>query len=99
MADYKSTSPYFTTPIKGFYLDIQQYRSLPKFRGDLEYTILDQYQYRPDLLAYDFYDDQNLWWVFAVRNPDILKDPVYDLTAGITIFLPTKENLQKYLGL
>jgi hypothetical protein len=29
--------------------------------------------------------------VFAVRNPDVLIDPVRDMSTGIEIFLPSKK--------
>jgi hypothetical protein len=49
-------------------------------------------------LAYDVYGNAKLWWVFAQRNMDILKDPVFDLVAGISIYLPKAGQLQKFLG-
>jgi hypothetical protein len=55
--------------------------------------------HRPDLLAYDIYGDSQLWWVFAVRNKDIIKDPVYDMVAGITIRLPQMTTLKQSLGI
>jgi len=96
---YSNSSPYYTTNVKGNYLDIINYRSIPKLAEDIEYEILPQYQYRPDLLAYDLYDDAKLWWVFAVRNPNIIADPIFDMVPGIKIKLPKLETLKKYLGL
>jgi len=37
--------------------------------------------------------------VFAQRNMDVLKDPVFDMKAGIKIFLPKQSALQKTLGI
>jgi len=51
------------------------------------------------LLAYDLYNDTKLWWVFAQRNMDIIKDPIYDIEAGTTIFLPQGPNLMRVLSL
>ena len=99
MSNYRTSSPYYSTPIKGFYLDVIDYRSIPKSTNDIEYEILPQYENRPDLLAYDLYDNANLWWVFAVRNPDIIKDPIFGMVSGIKIYLPTKETLRKSLGI
>ena len=98
MATYKTTSPYFSTPITDGYLDIAAFRDIPNEPTDILYEILAQHQHRPDLLAYDFYGDVKLWWVFAVRNKDILKDPVYDLVAGQKIRIPQLDNLRA-LGL
>ena len=41
---------------------------------NIKYTIESQYQYRPDLLAYDLYGSTKLWWVFAQRNMNIIKE-------------------------
>lgn len=98
MATYNSTSPYFSTPITDGYLDVIEFRDIPPNVTDIDYEILSQHQYRPDLLAYDFYGDSRLWWVFAVRNKDILKDPVYDLYAGQKIKVPQIDTLRS-LGL
>lgn len=98
-ASYKSSSPYYSTTTKGFYLDIMSFRNIPNTLDDPSYTILPQYENRPDLLAYDLYGDVNLWWVFAVRNKDIIKDPVYDMVSGVTIKLPQLNILKKTLGL
>jgi len=60
--------------------------------------IQPQYTYRPDLLSYDLYGTSKLWWVFAVRNIDTIKDPVFDFVAGTTIRLPQKTTLDTVLG-
>jgi hypothetical protein len=36
--------------------------------------------------------------VFAVRNPNVLKDPVFDFVPGATIRIPKKETLAEALG-
>jgi hypothetical protein len=53
---------------------------------------------RPDLLAYDLYSDSRLWWVFAQRNSNRLKDPVFDFVAGTGIYIPQLPNLRSALG-
>lgn len=99
MAVYGSTSPYGTTAIKnGQYLDVLQIRPVPAQSDDVLYTVQPQYTHRPDLLAHDVYGTSKLWWVFAQRNMDVLKDPVFDLIAGVDIFLPKASQLQKLLG-
>jgi len=96
---FKNTSPYYQTPFNGSYLDIMTMRNIPALSEDVEYEILPQYEYRPDLLAFDLYDDVNLWWVFDVRNKDVIKDPVFDMFAGQKIRIPLMETLQRSLGL
>jgi hypothetical protein len=36
--------------------------------------------------------------VFAARNPDILKDPLGDFTAGTTIKLPAMSSIRNISG-
>ena len=62
------------------------------------YTIEPQYSRRPDLLAFDLYQSPKLWWVFAQRNMDTIKDPVFDMVAGVQIFLPKGPTLRNVLG-
>ena len=100
MATYTSSSPYSKTKTVGNqYLDVLQIRPVPENPDDVRYTIEPQYTHRPDLLAYDLYGDKNLWWVFAQRNMDIIKDPIYDLEPGVEIFIPQGESLVRVLGL
>jgi len=100
MVDYANTSPWFVTKINsGNYLDIYEKRSIPQDGDDILYSIQPQYTYRPDLLAYDLYGTSKLWWVFAVRNMDTIKDPVFDFVAGTEIYLPKKSSLSSITGL
>jgi hypothetical protein len=64
---------------------------------DAVYQIDQIYNLRPDLLANDMYQDSSLWWVFAVRNPDVLKDPLLGFTTGVIIYVPTKTVIQQQL--
>ena len=95
-----ASSPYSKT---GFQsngaLDVLTIRPVPSFTDDHLYTIEPQYLHRPDLLAYDMYGDNRLWWVFAQRNFNVLKDPVFDFRAGTEIFVNEPKTLMQYLGL
>lgn len=99
MATYSKSSPYYDTKNYGNFLDIMQMRSFRKMASDVKYQIDRIYQYRPDLLAYDLYGDAGLWWVFVVRNPNTIKDPIFDFRPGVSIFIPKKETLIADLGL
>lgn len=99
MAQYLTSSPYVNTELTGEFLDILTLRSIPKEVDDIVYTIKPQHALRPDLLAYDLYGDANLWWVFAVRNPNTIEDPIFDFQTGVTIFLPKSTTLKKVLGI
>jgi hypothetical protein len=99
MTTYSKTSPYYSTEQTVGYLDILKLRSIPSQKDDILFTVTAQYKNRPDLLAYDLYNDTNLWWVFAVRNRNIIKDPTFDLIPGIQIYLPKLETIRSSLGL
>lgn len=95
-----ASSPWYSTQIiNNQYLNVLNIRTVPASDDDALYEVQEQYTHRPDLLAYDLYNDYRLWWVFAQRNMDIIRDPVYDLEAGIEIYLPKADKLRQFLGL
>jgi hypothetical protein len=99
MANYNKNSPWADTRQNNFYLNLLEIRSVPSESDDFRYVIENQYRHRPDLLAYDVYGSAKLWWVFVQRNMSVLKDPIYDFEPGVVIYLPKKNNLQKFLGI
>ena len=98
-ANYSASSPWHDTSQNRLYLEIWRPRSIPFSKDDFSYTIQPQYNYRPDLLAYDIYGNPRLWWVFMQRNIDIIFDPIYDFRTGVTIQLPKKSSLLVLLGI
>jgi hypothetical protein len=98
MANYDSASPYYNTGYSQFFLDVMVNRPIPKQNDDQAFTINATYQYRPDLLAFDLYDNSGLWWVFYQRNPNALQAPPLDFKAGTLIYLPKITTLQTALG-
>lgn len=99
MTTYNKASPYSQTKTFGQFLDVLEFRPITKKPDDVTYTIDKVYKHRPDMLAYDLYGDSALWWVFIARNPNVLKDPVFGFSPGVTIFIPAKETLIADLGL
>ena len=95
---YSKSSPYYLTNDAGSYLGVINFRNIPYETDDVQFTITSQYEFRPDLLAFDLYKDVGLWWVFSVRNKDVIKDPIYDFLAGQTIYLPKMSTLKTILG-
>lgn len=91
--EYSRNSPYYYTGTFGQFLDIAKFPVVPKIADDVLFTVNKTYQYRPDLLAYDLYGDAGYWWVFALRNPDAIADPIFDMRVGKNIFLPKKDTL------
>lgn len=95
---YTKRSSYGLTGIRDRYLDLMVNRNIPKLDSDLDFTITQTYHMRPDLLAFDLYEDSELWWVFAQRNPDLLKNPLIDFSVGTVIKIPTIDTLRDALG-
>lgn len=99
MAVKRQYNQYKNTPVnKSGYLDIFVPVPVPESRFDVPYVITTAYTYRPDLLAHDLYGSRALWWIFAQRNPEVLKDPVFDFVAGTEIYLPQGANIREKLG-
>ena len=96
---YNRTSPYANTDIYGFFLDVANIPQIPLDPKDVQYQIDAIYKGRPDLLAFDLYGDSSLWWVFSIRNPNVIQDPIYDFQPGVIIYVPQKQNLTTALGL
>lgn len=99
MSTYSKTSPYYKTPLVNDYLDVMTFRDIPYETDDVYFEITKTYENRPDLLAYDLYQDEKLWWVFSVRNKSKLKDPIFDMRAGTKIYLPKITTLKRVLGI
>lgn len=93
----KPSSPYYTTSVRDFYLDLLALRPVAPSSNDKLVTITPKYEKRPDLLANDLYGSPRLWWLFAARNMDILVDPIEDFVAGVTIYTPAPEQVEGYL--
>lgn len=98
MAAYSSNSPYYETGYTQFYLETMVDRPLPKESDDNLFKINQTYQYRPDMLAFDLYDDSGLWWVFYQRNPNTLIAPPWDFAIGVEIYIPKITTIRNVLG-
>ena len=97
---YPISSPYYVTPVVNqSYLDIWTNRPIFSDPTDVYWEITAIYNLRPDLLASDLYNDSRLWWVFAQRNPNTLKDPLFDFAQGTNIYIPTLDALKASLGI
>jgi hypothetical protein len=96
---YPATSPYYLTEVTNQkFLDFMVNRPIPRQPSDIYWTVTTVYEYRPDMLAYDLYNDSKLWWVFSARNPNRLKDPYFDFVTGLGIYVPKLDMLKQILG-
>lgn len=91
---YSEQSPYSKTPVFGDFLGIMNSRSVIHDPSDQPYTIESKYNMRPDLLAFNLYGSSKYWWLFAIRNREMLIDPIQDFRAGVTIRIPKLKNLR-----
>lgn len=98
---YDNQSPYKNTDqitVNGVsYLDFWKGIVITPNSADQYLVLTSQYQYRPDKLSWDYYQTPKLWWVFSLRNPDVLIDPIWDMTSGVGIWIPAKAALSGYL--
>jgi hypothetical protein len=99
MSKYSLSSPYYSTPRSAGYLGVMTFRDIPSQKDDVLFVLTKAYEHRPDLLANDLYGDVKLWWIFAMRNKNTIRDPIFDMTAGISIYLPRLSTLKTVLGI
>lgn len=93
---YTGDSFYASTPIRGRFLDIWRPIEIPSNINDQVYSIPKKYEFRPDLAANFFYGNSKLWYIFGLRNKDVLIDPIYDFKEGLEIFVPTRDSIQGF---
>lgn len=90
------TSRYADTPESTKYfkfLDIWVPTSILVSANDYAYVIENKYDENPGLLAFDLYGDTRLYWVFVLRNIDLIIDPIGDFKAGLQIMIPNKRTV------
>ena len=88
-ANSKETSQYLNTPVRNFYLDIYVPRVVNSSPYDTVMIIPPKFNQRPDLMSQQIYGTPRMWWVFAVRNPDLFSDPISDFLSGIQFYVPS----------
>jgi hypothetical protein len=96
--NYPASSPYAATPQTSWYISNYTHRPIPSAGDDKTLTINKRYQFRPDILSNDQYGTPAYWWVFAVRNRNIIVDPIWDLDIGRTIIIPSLSTIKKAIG-
>lgn len=98
VVSYAPQSPYYQTQQTNFSLEVWTKRNIPALNNDSLITLDPVYENKPDLLSYDLYGDVRYWWVFAVRNPNLIKDPIYDMKPGLQIYVTDKNTLLDLLN-
>lgn len=82
----------------GEFLDVNSLPAMQKGMYDEDFLISPEFHNRPDILALKLYGSTALWWVFALRNPDTIKDPIRDFKSGTEIKLPSMESVRAVTG-
>jgi len=89
---YHPKSYLHNTEFNKFYLDVAKLPDLTDVGGTY-ITVPPECENRPDLLSYQQYGTSRLWWVIALANADLIKDPLWDLKSGMRLFIPSKSIL------
>lgn len=95
---FPKTSPYGITQSRNGFIDLYRHRGIPKSNDDRTIKLAKKYEHRPDLLSYDLYGTPEFWWIFCVRNPNLIRDVIWDFVAGIDITVPSDKHLRKTIG-
>lgn len=96
--DYHKYSPFKNAEQGTWYLGYNIPKHMKPSSDDDIYTIEGKYNEQPWRLAKALYGDERLYYIFAILNPDLLVDPVYDFKTGITIRIPSVSRVKKYVG-
>jgi hypothetical protein len=95
---YPVSSPYSGTQQFSWRIGRYEHRDVPPSSDDTTIIVEARHRYRPDLLSYDLYGSPAYWWVFAVRNPELRRDPIWALETGLMITVPSRDYLNRIVG-
>jgi hypothetical protein len=96
--NYPVNSPYSATPQLSWRLGRYQHRAIAPAPTDTRRVLTSRYHHRPDILAFDIYGTPELWWVFMLRNMNLIRDPIYDFVTGIEVVVPSAETIRAAKG-
>lgn len=86
---------YENTEVSNNILQIANLPELPTSSDDEFWTIEGKYHQRPDKLAHEKYGSEKYYYVFLLANMDLMEDPVFDFEEGLTIRVPSKNNVRR----
>ena len=98
LVNYDKSSRLYTSPQASWFLGLYVNRALKRDGTDIPITLSSRHNFRPDLLSYDLYGTVNYRWTFMTLNPDLLKDPIFDMVSGLTIYTATADRLHTQIG-
>jgi hypothetical protein len=94
---YDQRSFLKNTEFKNFYLGVSNLPKVSLANGD-RVQVPPECENRIDLFSYQQYGSSRLWWVIALANADIIRDPTWDFKSGMIVFVPRDVNLTSGLG-
>ena len=87
---YKHTSHLSKTPVINGYTQLYNPALTLDYSRTTLFTLTQKYNRRPDILAYELYDEAAYWWVFAVYNKNTIVNPINDFKTGLQIMIPDR---------
>ena len=97
MALYSGKSYLRNTNTREFFLDVTKFPYIDKTDGNY-IVVPPKCENRMDLFSYQQYGSSRLWWIIALANADIIKDPIWDFKAGLMVFVPRDTALLEKLS-
>jgi hypothetical protein len=77
------------------FFDTPDFPVFPTSKNDQIITIDQKYLGRLDMIANDYYNDVNLWWVIAlVNNIELIPESMF---IGMTLVIPAQDSVSAYL--
>lgn len=79
-------------------LSVKDLANIPKIHPSLddeEVEITNKYHHRPDIMAKDIYGSSKYWFVFLLRNMDVIEDPIFDHERGKKIMVPHPNSVKR----
>ena len=77
------------------YFKYIKYPNIPLSINDIYAVTVDGD--RLDLIADQFYNDVDLWWIITTANPDIIRRDSFNLKSGLQIRIPDPNRVNNIL--
>lgn len=94
---YDSRSFLRDTNFKNFYLDVANLPKIKKSKGEIV-VVPTECEHRIDLFSFQQYGTSRLWWVIALANADIIRDPIWNFKSGLSLFVPRDASILEKLS-
>lgn len=94
---YTDKSYLKNTGFRKFFLDVARLPKIDTAVGDY-ITVPVECENRMDLFSYQQYGSSRLWWIIALANADMIKDPIWDFKSGMVVFVPRDSALLEKLA-